>query len=62
MNFMLIKTVQYLNLSGAPKYSIIVADNKYFNSFGEQSNICSIQNERATPRDYFMRNNIISIQ
>ena len=59
---MLIKMVQYLNLFGAPKYSIIVADNQNFNSFGEQSNICSVQNERATPRDYFMSNNIISIQ
>ena len=62
MHFMLIKTVQYLNSFGAPKYSIIVADNQIFNSFGEQSNICSVQNERATPHDYFMRNNNISIQ
>ena len=62
MHFMLIKTVQYLNLSDAPKYSIIVADNQIFNLFGEQSNIFSVQNDRATPRDYFMSNNNISIQ
>ena len=62
MHFMLIKTVQYLNSFGAPKDSIIVAENQFFNLFGEQSKICSVKNERATPRSYFMRNNNISIQ
>ena len=41
--FMLIKTVQYLKSFGATKDSIIVAENQIFNSFGEQSKICSIR-------------------